>query len=181
MSILEKNKSYNIIYILLYALMVVSFVTGFWVLKWYNLDYGNTENVSLGSIVGYLKFVSPNRMQSLLSIALHNFGLALVAFLISFVSAGYLGIIPICSSFFIGGLTIYGLYQNLSTILFVCLELIGVYLSVFGGVYLHKKRIKLLWSFEKIVLISASLIGALFIIYIVAAYIESSLLTSLWE
>lgn len=181
MNILKKNKSHDIIYILLYVLMVISFVLGFWVIKWQPVNDGNTESVNLSSVIGYLKFASPNKIQSLLSIALHNFGLALIAFLLSFFSSGYLGIIPLCSSFFIGGVTIYNSPQNLSTIFFVGLELVGMYLSVFGGVYLHKKRNKSLWPLEKIGVIAAALAGVLFVIYIAAAYIESNLLQSLWE
>jgi hypothetical protein len=166
-------------YILLSVLAFFFFALGFFVSK--NLLHGSVEttNMSLSSIAGYLRFLSPNKSKTITSIALHNFGLATISYIFSLISGGILGILTICSAFFIGGFVMFTpfTWTNFS---FITFELIGMGLAVFGGLYVYEKRKKSNLSLKNIFSFSLIFIFMMFFIYIIAAFIETSLLQKLW-
>lgn len=179
MNFKKKISFYNIMHLILITLAFASLILAIIVAN-NNSSITSTNNMNLSSIAGYLKFLSPNKLHSIISVALHNFGLSLMAYILSLLSGGILGIFPLCSSFFICGMVIYTSPKNLSNIIFVILELVGMCLAVFGGLCFNQKRKKSNWPLEKIFFGSLILITMLFLIYITAACIESKLLQSLW-
>lgn len=163
------------------VLMAIFFILGIIASKNISNSAHSDLDLKLSNIAGYLKLLSENKTRSIFNIAMHNFGLAITAFILSFLSSGFLGIIPLCSSFFIGGVTFYTLPKNTSNIFFVCFELLGMFLAVSSGMIFREKQKTMCWSIKKIIILSITLIIGLFLIYMVASCVENELLQSLWS
>lgn len=71
--------------------------------------------------------------------------------------------------------------MNIPTFAFVILEVIGMSLAVFGGAYVFNERKKHGIKAKEMIIISLKFIGILILIYSLAAYIEASLIQSLWK
>ncbi len=140
----------------------------------------SVESVGIGGVANYLQFMAGSKLQVIFSIALHNFVLAFAAYLLSVCSCGILGSFSLCSAFFIAGLVIRTSFNAL-TFAFVALEVVGISLSVFAGVYIFNKRKKYNVSLKKVAFFSLVLLGFLIVIYLLAAYIEANLIQGLWR
>lgn len=180
MSIERKIKFHYVMYILFFILMTTFFILGVITSKNTSNSFNGSCNLKLSSIAGYLKLLSVNETQTIFNIALHSFGLAITAYILSFLSSGILGIIPLCSSFLIGGITFCTLPKNLNNISFIALELIGMVLAIFSGIIFRQKQKYGCWSMRKILVYSSILTVSLFLIYIIASCIENKLLQALW-
>ena len=141
---------------------------------------GSTQQINVGTIASYLKFLPENKTQTIIQIALHNFALALIAYILSLFSCGVLGIAPLCSAFLVAG-SVIQTSTNITTISFVTLELIGMSLAVFGGSYVFNQRKRNNLSLKKVFVISLCLTIVLVITYLFAAYIETELIQNLWR
>ena len=71
------------------------------------------------------------------------------------------------------------LFPTLPSIIFICLEALGISIAVFLGTYLFKKRKNKEISLIKLYFYSFIIICALLIIYIIAAYIEGGILAEI--
>lgn len=176
----KKIDLYYIMNIILSLLAIISFSISF-IKVGKNLQTTEViESVGIGGIANYLQFMTVNKLQVMISIALHNFVLALIAYLLSVCSCGILGSCSLCSAFFIAGLVIRT-SMDMPTVIFVTLEVAGISLAVFGGTYIFNKRRKYTMPFKKITFFSLALIGCLILIYLLAAYIEANLIQNLWR
>ena len=107
----------------------------------------------------------------IIEIALHNFALAMIAYILSLFSCGILGILPLCFESFIVG-TVFKAATSFTTICFTGLEIIGMIVSVFGGTFIFNQRKRKDMSLKKVFIISCALTLVLIIMYLLAAYIE---------
>lgn len=165
---------------ILIILAILCFILPFTNFNEINLSRAKTTNFSLADFAGYIKFLfKPNKASVTFSLFAHNFSLALIIYILGLFTAGIFDILPICSAFYVAGATIYSSH-NMSTIIFVCLELFGVILSVFFGIHFHKKRLKFEMPLKIICINSIILIISLIGIYMLAAFIESGLISSMW-
>lgn len=167
-------------YILFFVLIFTFFILGMITSKNISNSSSCNPNLKLSDIAEYLKFLSVDKTRSIFNIAVHNFGLAITAYILSFLSSGLLGIIPICSSSFIGGITFCTSPKNVNNIFFVLLELSGMCLAVLAGTFFREKQKSSQWSITKIIILSIVLTIFLFLIYVMASCIENELLQSLW-
>lgn len=140
----------------------------------------NVQKINIGTIATYLKFLPENKIQTIAQIALHNLGLALIAYILSLFSCGILGFLPLCSAFFVAG-GVLRASNSMSTVIFVALELIGMSLSVFGGAYIFNLRKKNNMSIKKVCIFSLLLILILAVTYLLASYIETGLMQNMWR
>lgn len=133
--------------------------------------------ISLGSIISYLRFVCGSKTNNVVAIASHNFCIAITTYMLSLFSCGFLSLLPFCSAFLVAG-TVIRSSSNVYSIIFVLLELLGMYIAVFYGIYLHKRRRAFDLTLKKTCILSVRLSLVLAVIYLLAAYIECGLISS---
>lgn len=176
----KKIDLYSVMNIILALLAVASFSISFIKLGQTCQTADAVKPVNIGGIANYLQFMTDDKLQIIISIALHNFCLALIAYLLSVFSCGIFGTPSLISAFFIAGLVIRA-SMNIPTFAFVMLEVIGMSLAVFGGAYVFNEHKKHGIKAKQMMIISLKFIGILILIYSLAAYIEASLIQSLWK
>lgn len=175
----KKVSAYHVIVAILGILAFASFFIALTNFREIEPSQSYNKSVNVGTITTYLKFLPENKNQTILQIALHNFGLALITFILSLLSCGILGVFHLCSAFFVGGAVIRSV-SSLPEVAFVVLELIGMVIAVFGGAYIFNQRKKNNMSLKKVCIISLCFTLCLLLIYLLAAYIETGLIQNLW-
>lgn len=175
----KKVSAYHIIVAILGIFALIFFSIALTNFKGTEPSQSYNQSVNVGTITTYLKFLPGNKNQIILQIALHNFALALIAFILSLLSCGILGVFHLCSAFFVGGAVIRSV-PSLPAVAFVVLELIGMVIAVFGGAYIFNQRKKNDMLLKKVCIISLCLTLCLILIYLLAAYIEIGLIQKLW-
>lgn len=173
----KKINVYGFVSASLILLSVVLFLTAFLRTGKSNDALQENANISLGSIISYLRFVCGSKTNNMVAIAFHNFCIAITTYMLSLVSCGILGLVPFCSAFLIAG-TVIRSSANIYSIIFVLLELLGIYIAVFYGIYLHKRRRAFDLTLKKTCILSVNLSLVLAVIYLLAAYIECGLISS---
>lgn len=145
-----------------------------------NLKQNSAEiqTIDIGSIAFYLRFLAIGEKSTTLELAFHNWGLALVSYLLSMLSFGILGIGFLCSAFFVAGMVFANTF-NIFTFSFTTLEVVGMCLSVFGGLYVFNKRKKDEFSLRDVMIFSVKLICILAVIYFLAACIETNFIQNI--
>lgn len=144
------------------------------------INYNNTTTHSnIGEMSTYLRFMMKTKIQTILVIALHNFVLSLVSYIFSFLTLGVWG----CFSLFLSFLGVGFALKNSKdaySVVYIILEMCGMYLPVVVGTYLSfKRKCTNYISLKKIFLLSILLCVFLIVLYIIAAYIESMVLYNL--
>ena len=180
---IKNNKKIDF-YKIMNVILAISAVSGL-ILPWFILSKSSGSNesnlaVSLSSMASFLRFFTGSKNQMVVDIAVHNFAIAILGFILSFLSHGVLGCIFLFLNSFVMGTVLYGVH-TFYTILFVFLELLGICIAVFGGTNLAKKRNKSNLSLTVIFKNSIILICIMAVIYFLAAFIESGLIISKWR
>lgn len=174
----KKWSFYNIVYIVLIVKVFVGLILPYFILARlrYSKEVGSA--VSLSSIAGYLRFLSEDKSQMIVRIAVHNIAIAIFGFIASFLSAGIIGGFFLLINCFVLSTTLFGIH-TLPAIIFVSLEFLGICIAIFGGTKLSQKRKNGL-SFNGIFKNSSILILIIIVIYFIAAIIESKIILNQW-
>lgn len=179
MNILKnKPKYFYIINVLLILSLIISFIISFLSFDLKSME-PNNSTLSIEAIALFLKYISNNMNGSMLNIAIHNFILATISYILSVLTCGISGIFSLfflCSTFAIGLKT----SSDIWNVLFIFLEAIGMIIANFFGAYLGIKRNYNFLSIKKIGIMSVVLLPLLLILYLIAAYIESGLIYELF-
>lgn len=176
---IKKINSYILINCIFVILAILSFVITFISIKQMGQNDDRIRSIGIGSIANYLRFLpSQYKNQDILELAFHNFGLAFIAYILSALSFGILGILSLCSAFSVAAV-IFSSSPDWLTVVFTCLEVLGISLSVFGGTYIFNKRRRKNISLKKVFAFSSVLICILCVIYLLAAYIETGLIRNM--
>jgi hypothetical protein len=152
-------------------------------LPWLILQKSNnpgSETVPLTSVASYLRFLTGNRNQMLIDIAIHNIAIAILIFILSFFSRGILGCLALFFNLFVIGAVLHDVH-TLPTVLFAFLEFLGVCIAVFGGTILSEKRVKYEITLKSIFKFSIIFIFVITFLYFVAAFIESNVILNKWS
>lgn len=176
---IKKISSYILINCIFVILAILSFFITFISIKQMGQNDDSIRSIGIGSIANYLRFLpSEYTNQDVFELAFHNFGLALVTYILSMFSFGILGILSLCSSFSVAGIVLSN-SPNWLEIVFTCLEVLGMSLSVFGGTYVFNKRKRENLSLKRVFIFSIGLIVILAVIYLIAAYIETGFIQNM--
>ncbi len=162
-------------------LMILSIIVPFLLTTLYfNFD-GTTPNkpISIKDVAPFLRFISAGKVKSILIIAVHNFILTTVAYILSILTCGISGVPSLITSNFVFAITIKAA-PNTCTILFVLLEFVGIILANFYGAYLGINRRNEYMSIKNISIKSFIMLPVIFIIYLAGAFIESGLIYGLY-
>lgn len=180
MNILKLKNRFDYFKTITFIIILLSIFSFFssWFMINLKVENSNSAVTNISSIAGYLRFFTGNKI--MFDIAIHNFILAFIVFILSTLSMGVFGVFPLCSAFYIAGITLKA-SSDIYTISFVLLEILGMSLSVFLGIYIAKKRRENHMQLKSIFLFSFCLIIILGLIYFLAGYIESGLIKDLWR
>ena len=173
-----KIKLDNIVKVVLIFLAVVAFCVPF-IKGTQSTPQVFNNSMELENILGYLRFLSKDSNKVIVDLAVHNFSIAIITYILSILSAGILGAIQFCSAFFIAG-NVIKTSPDVATVFFVSLELVGMSIAVFGGLFVSQKLRGHKLSFNKSIIVSLTLITIMGICYLLAAYIETGIIQKLW-
>jgi len=176
----QKSKFYKVINIILAVSTISGLVLPWFLLSNYNSSDKANLTISLTSIAGFLRFLTGGKNQMLVDITVHNAAIAVLGFILSFLSHGVLGCVFLFLNSFLVGMVLYGVH-DFQTILFVFLEILGICVAAFGGTILAKKRNENNLSLSSVFKYSGILILIITIIYFLAAIIESNLIINRWS
>ena len=179
MMVKVKIDLYNMIKFILIFLAVVAFCVPF-VKDTQNAQLSNNSFRELDNVLVYLRFISKDSNKLVVDLAVHNFGIAIITYILSILSAGILGAIQFCSAFFVAG-NVIKTSPDVATLFFVSLELIGMSIAVFGGLFVSQKLRDGKLSINKGIIVSLVLIAIMGINYLLAAYIETGIIQKLWR
>ena len=177
-----KHKKFDFFKFINAALIIVGcigFILPFLILHKSNGSDNASLTVSLASVAGYFRFLAGNKNQMFIDIALHNIAIAVFSFIISFFSRGILGCLALFLNLFVLGTVLFDVHTTF-TIIFVLLEFIGICVAVFGGTYLSKSLVRQQTSPKAIFKLSFFIILFIVVVYLVAAFIESRVILSMW-
>ena len=176
---IKKINSYILINCVLVILAIISFFITFISIRQMGQNDDNICSIGIGSIANYLRFLpSDYKNQDIIELAFHNFGLAFIVYVLSMFSCGILGILSLCSAFSVAAVVFSGSPDWLAVV-FTCLEVLGMSLSVFGGTYIFNKYRKENILLREVFVFSTVLISVLCVIYLLAAYIETGLIQNM--
>lgn len=167
----KKFNSYILINCFLVVIAISSFIFALCI-NHFKQDNNYKQEMDINSIAPFIRFLTIDPTTSILELAFHNFSLAFIAYILSMFSFGILGIFSLCSAFYIAGIVVNSSF-NFLILIFTILEVAGMCLSVFGGVYIFNKRRKYSISLNEVFVFSAKLILTLMIIYFLAACVET--------
>jgi hypothetical protein len=178
MSIL-KNKYINWFSVVLFAQIAVGL--GFFLYGYLRPEPNNEVTsggyppIGIDALASYLRLIIGNTGAIATKISLHNFALAIIAYILNIFTFGLSGPVFLAQSCFLFALT---LKQNQSpaSVAFVALEMVGVFVACGAGVYIPYKRHKSGLAIKKILLFSLAFVIFLSAIYWAAAFIESSII-----
>lgn len=168
------NKKFNF-YKCMYVILVLIGCIGFF-LPWFIIQRSNNPENSttlLTNLAGYLRFLTGNRSQMIIDIAIHNTAIAILGLILSFFSRGTLGTIALFLNLFMLGVVLHDIH-TLPIIIFAGLEFLGICVAVFGGTMLSEKNVKCNMPFKRILkylIILATIIATL---YFIAAFVETN-------
>lgn len=135
------------------------------------LHFENISTFSLSGIAGYLRFLTKDKNDMIVSIAFHNITIALLSFIVSFLSNGILGILLLFINLISVNMVLSKIH-DFSMAFFVYLEIIGIFIAAFIGTVLSSKKSEKNFSLLNIFKCFIALTLVLVIIYFVAAYVE---------
>jgi hypothetical protein len=160
LKISKKNNFYKIINIFLIISAFLGLVLPWAILSRFQENVLNSAT-NLSDIAGYLKFLMVNKDQMIMNIAMHNFVISIICFILSFLSSGILGCFFLFLNSFSIGTVLFGVH-DFWTVIFTS--------------FLVKKRKIDDFSMKNIFKISIILIAIIATIYFAAAFIESDLI-----
>lgn len=176
---IKKINSYILINCIFVILATLSFFITYISIKQMGQNDDSIRSIGIGSIANYLRFLpSEYKNQNILELAFHNFGLAFIAYILSMLSFGILGILSLCSAFSVAAI-VFSSSPDWLAVVFTCFEVLGISLSVFGGTYIFNKRKRENLSLKRVFIFSIGLIVILAVIYLIAAYIETGLIRNI--
>ncbi|MFR1178858.1 MAG: hypothetical protein ACLSDH_02180 [Bacilli bacterium] len=181
MTIMKKKvSSYVLINSFLIVSALVSFFIAIFSAKQLKQNANSVQTIEINSVAFYLRFLTIEPRTTIFELTFHNFGLALVAYILSMFSFGILSLGFLCSAFYVAGLVISNSFDFL-TLVFTGMELVGMCLSVFGGVYIFDKRRKFHASLKNVLIFSVELVLTLLAIYILAACVENQFIQNVMK